>query len=269
MAGGFHICLCLFLGALRVLGDEGLQAQVDALKAQLAEKELAGEAEDIKEEMAGEDKSSLVDGLMQVMKKLSELEANPPGPAPAPVKNEKVEEAVKAFEDSMKQGGSDESQPIPEDELHACGLMAARHFTADAGRADIAGTPADAAWILLTRLVDTKAPLSPGEASKTALFKSVAVCVKKFDKDALSGFKKAGGFLPQSTFALPEAILQENENKKTAITWQGEVFQLGFKKERWGHLRRVVASFLKPPPTPELGSGNAAGTASQESRAEL
>jgi len=251
---GFRVCLCLLVGTLAAAVDDAsgndpaLQATVDALKAQIAEKEQELEKERapsgtmMSKLTAEEDRGNLVDGLRQVMQKLAELEKREDGPAPAPVKNEKVEAAVQAFENSMKKGDVDESSPIQQDELHACALMAARRYCAGAG--GDSPTPANSAWILLTRLVSTEAPLSPGEASKTTLFKSMAVCVKKLGKAGLSDFELAGGFTAQSPYALADDMAQEAEHKKGAIAWQGEVFQLGFKKDRWSHLRRVIARYL-------------------------
>merc|ERR1711924_545993 len=116
----------------------------------------------------GEDKSKLVEGLMEVLGKLKELEKNPPTPK-EPVKNEKVEEAVKAFESSMKSGAAEEVA-LEEDELNACATMATRRYTGS-----IDGRVAKEARSLLERLAEEPPTLSAGEASKTAVFKSIAV----------------------------------------------------------------------------------------------
>jgi hypothetical protein len=262
----FGIWACLLLGTLEAISSveaDETAKQVEALKAQLAAKELESEVENMAN--SGEDKSKLVEGLMDVMAKLKEIEASAANSAPAPpVKNEKVEEAVRAFEQSMSQGDGDAKVPIEEDELHACALMAARRYTAGAGTA-ASPTPADETWILLQRFLGVASAgsaLSPGEASKTKVFKGIVVCLKKLDKQGLSDFSVAGGFAPQSLYSLPDDMAEEAESKKGAITWQGEVFQLGFKKQRWEQLRRSIGSFISPPSA-------VAAEGSDISRAEL
>lgn len=220
------LCLCLIIG---VLGDAG-----DDLRAQIAEKEFESQVEAHREQEANEDKGSLVAGLMEVMNKLKELESNPPAPTQDPVKNEKVEEAVRAFEQSMKPEGAAEPKPLEDDELRACALMSIRRF---GGSAE--------AQTLLQRFSDEQA-VSPGEASKSTVFKGIVVCLKTLSKDALADFHTAGGFAVNSQRSLPDAMAQEAESKKSAVPLQGEVFQLGFNKPKWALLRRLIAAHHSP-----------------------
>jgi len=177
--------------------------------------------------------------LMEVMAKLKELESTQgsetAAPQKDPMKSEKIDAAVKAFEDSMKSSDGAEAQPIREDNLHACALMAARRFAA-----------VDESQKALERFVGTDSSLSPGEAAKTAVFRSIVICLKQLDDAGLDSFKKAGGFSADSTRSLPDEMAQEAESRKAYITWSGAVFQLGFDKPRWNLLRRILARHLNP-----------------------
>merc|ERR1712232_1442157 len=129
---------------------------------------------------------------MAKLKDLETAQANAPAAPAEPVKNEKVEAAVRAFEASMKNEGKEvpEAQALKEDELHACALMSARHFS-DADSQSI-----------LQRFISVDGQLSAGEASKTLVFKSIAACLKSLQEQDLLDFSKAGGFGLDSRIAL-------------------------------------------------------------------
>merc|ERR1712100_575370 len=100
-------------------------------------------------------------------------------------------------------------QPLHEDALHACALLSARRYTAGEG--------AEAVRALLTRFRaggQASSPLTPGEAAKTAVFKSVAVCIKQLGEEGLLKFKEAGGFKASSTEKLADVMAEEAEGKK-------------------------------------------------------
>jgi hypothetical protein len=244
----FRLSVCIFflLSPLQAVENEktGVDAKVGELRAALAEKELEAQVEELRENTASEDKGKLVESLMEVMAKLKDLEADQKAAGPAPVKDpmksEKIQEAVRAFEASMKSSEADESQPIQEDQLHACTLMSARRY---AGAGD---TSAKETRDLLERFAAAESPLSPGEAAKSVIFRGIVICLKQLGEDALADFRTSGGFGSGSEQSLPDTMAQEAESKKAHITWSGAVFQLGFDKVRWALLRRIVVQYLNP-----------------------
>jgi len=241
-AAAVFACLANVVSSVAPTPAPTTEVEEESSPEQIAElKDLVAKKAELTEKLAAM-KSKIRNDEIDQLKELKDMlegmeEGDKGGQKGAAMSDDLVEKLLSGLNAKRAKEEADLNVPLVEDELYACALLSARHYTNPmlAGSAD----KAKDARGLINSFAGGKDKFDLGVAVESSLFRAVAACVSKLGKAGLVEFKDAGGFAMDSTRSLSKDIAQEAEHAKTATMWTGEVFKISFDKPRWSLLQRA------------------------------
>lgn len=251
--------------AMEALGNMDKKAgagELEAAEAKVAELQEQVEAlQKMKAKKKGEHTKAEIDHLKELMANIEAIEKESTSAKSQDNHIQMAQAMAEAMKARKEKEEQQEKAPLQQNSLHACTLLAARHYCdpnrnkapakgsdASTSKEEALQGPMAATEVrsLLERFAAGKkaaVPLDVGDVAYATVFRGIAACLNWMDQDRLEEFHAAGGFEITSSEALDEQLVNEAEGKKTAMPLTGNVFKLGFDKAKWSELRRIVARY--------------------------